>query len=239
MKEFSKIGRVAASGRKMLESISKEDLMKVLRKVGPSQLNPDFTTELQTACQQFTELKKEIEAVKIENLSGDASAKFAKMQEALTPLLNDIQCFFKTDGATGAMTFNKDLLLADIMNLREIKSGHVLDLLGEVQKKVREDLINKPGNVAVEKLDKSLNEIAALFTKLQQKVDEMVAPLRGKLKDIESWYDTVMTSFEERYNRGMKTYAFVIGLVVAVSLNANIFSIYQDISANADKRAEC
>jgi len=76
-----------------------------------------------------------------------------------------------------------------------------------------------------------------VFTKLHQKVDEVISPLRTKLTDIERWYDTVMTSFEERYTRGMKTYAFVIGLVVCVCLNANIFNIYQDISANADKRA--
>lgn len=237
IKEFSGIGRVAASGRRMLESISKEDLMKVLRKVGPNILRPTFVTELETACQQFTQLKKAIEAVKAENLSGEASAKFAKMQEAVAPLLNDIQCLFKTDGATGTTTFNKDLLLADILNLREIRAGHVLDLLGEVQKKVRDDLTAQPEKEALKELDKNLNNIAAVFTKLHKTVDEVMTPLRGKLREIESWYDTVMKSFEERYNRGMKTYAFVISLVVAVWLNANIFNIYQDISANADKRA--
>ena len=237
IQEFSDIGRVAASGKRMLESISKEDLMKVLRKVGPATLRPTFVTELETACQQFTQLKGAIEAVKAEHLSGEASAKFAKMQEVLAPLLNDIQCFFKTNAATGAVTFNKDLLLADILNLREIRWSHVLDLLGEVQKNVRDDLTAQPQNAALAELDKNLNNLAAVSTKLHKKVDEVFAPLRGKLREIESWYDTVMQSFEERYNRGMKTYAFVISLVVAVWLNANIFNIYQDISANADKRA--
>jgi hypothetical protein len=236
MNEFKKIGRVAASRRLMFESISKEDLMKVLRKVGPDKLRPTFITELETACKQFSCLKKTIEAVKPENLRGDASAKFAKMQEALAPLLSDIECFFKSDD-NGNKTFNKKLLLADILNLRQIKTGDVLELLGEVQKKVHEDLVAQPGNVALKEVDENLNKIAVTFTKFQTEVDEVIAPLRVRLKEVESWYDTVMQSFEERYNRGMKTYAFVISLVVAVWLNANIFDIYHDISTNADKRA--
>jgi len=236
-KEYSDIGRVAASGKRMLESISKEDLMKVLRKVGPNLLGQEFVTELETACQQFTRLKEAIEAVKTEHLSGKASAKFAKMQEVLAPLLNDIRCLFKKDGATGTTTFNKDVLLADILNLREVKAGDVLDLLGEVQQKVKDDLSAQPDNEDLKELDKNLHSIAVVFTELRKKLDEVMTPLRGKLREIESWYDTVMKSFEERYNRGMKTYAFIISLVVAVWLNANIFNIYQDISANADKRA--
>jgi hypothetical protein len=235
--EFSKIGRVAASGNTILESISKEDLMKVLRKVGVDKLYPEFSNKFKLALGDFKELKKAINAVKTENLSGETSAKFAKIQEALNPLFNDIERFFKTDGTSGGASSNKDLLLADILSLREIQPGHVLDILGEVQKKVREELDKDPNKESIKALDNNLRKIADVFTKLHQKVDEVIAPLHTKLMDIERWYDTVMTSFEERYTRGMKTYAFVIGLVVCVWLNANIFNIYQDISANADNRA--
>jgi len=236
MQKFCEIGRVASSGKGMLASISKEDLMKVLRKVGPNTLRPTFIDELEAACREFTKLGAAIEAIKTEHLSGAASANFAKMQEALAPLLNDLQCFFKTDAA-GQKSFNKELLLADILNLREIKSGDVLDLLGEVQKSVKEDLAAHPNNTDLEQLDKTLNSIAALFTKFRKQVDEVMAPLRVKLNEVENWYDTVMQSFEERYNRGMKTYAFVIGLFVAVWLNVNIFNVYREVSTDADKRA--
>lgn len=236
MKEFREIGRVACSGNGMLASISKEDLMKVLRKVGPNTLRPTFIDDLEVACREFTKLGDAIEAIKTECLSGAASANFAKMHEALSPLLNDLQCFFRTDTA-GKKSFNKELLLADVLNLREIKSDEVLDLLGEVQKSVKEDLAAHQNDQALIDLDKNLNALAALFTKFRKQSDEVMAPLRVKLREVENWYDTVMQSFEERYNRGMKTYAFVIGLFVAVWLNANIFNVYKEVSSDADKRA--
>jgi hypothetical protein len=235
MKEFSEIGRVSTAGKRMLDSISKEDLMKVLNKVGPDTLRPNVMTNLQTACGEFVKLRDALKAVQADRLTGASSAKFAKLREAFAPLLNDMQCFLKSEA--GSEVFNPNLLLADILNLREVKAGDLLDLLGELQATVAADLKATPGDVVLEKLDADLRAVATSFTALHQKIDEAVAPLRVKLKEIEDWYDTVMQSFEERYNRGMKTYTFVISLVVAVWLNASIFTIYQNVATNDTLRA--
>ena len=232
--EFNKIGRVSASGKIMLDSISKEDLMKILQKVGAKILQPGFEDELENICTRFGILKEALEKVKIEKLSGDASAKFAKVLEALTPLLNDIQCLFVKEGTT--LKVKSNLILSDILNLREMKIGEVLDSLGEVQEKIKEELTAKPGDTNLKELDQELNAIAVALATLYKEVDAATVPLRGKLREVESWYDTVMQSCEERYTRGMKTYAFVISLAVAVWLNANIFNIYRDVSTNADMR---
>lgn len=167
-------------------------------------------------------------------LSGEASAKFAKIQEAVTPLINDLQAI-TTNG-----TLNPSLLLADVMNLREVKLDNVLDLLGEVQKKVGEDLAAAPAGSndkqKLQALDDGLKNIATAITNIRQEFDAALAPLRVKLREVENWYDTVMQSFEERYNRGMKTWAFVISLVVAICLNANMFDIYRTVSTNDTTR---
>jgi hypothetical protein len=235
MKEFSEIGRVSSAGKRMMDSISKADLMKVLNKVGPDTLRPNFMTDLGAACQEFIKLRSAIDAIQTDALTGDASAKFAKLREAFAPLLNDLQCFLT--GAPGSQALNPNLLLADVLNLREIKASDLLDLLGDLQAKVAADLAAKPGDAALTKLDADLKAVATSFTALHQKVDETVAPLRVKLKEIEDWYDTVMQSFEERYNRGMKTYTFVISLIVAIWLNASIFTIYQNVATNDTLRA--
>ena len=241
IKEFQGIGRVATSGRRMFDSISKEDLIKVLRRVGPDSLLPKFSEQFERACTQANNLDKAIESVfqQAEHLSGGASAKFAKVQEALTPLMNDMRYFFKED-----KSFNKDLLLADVLNLREVKISEALDLLAEVQKNVKSDLIEARKEAietaklaALEALERGLKNIAVALTNLRREFDAAIVPLRVRLDEVESWYDTVMQSFEERYARGMKTYAFVISLGVAVWLNANIFGIYRDVAVNADRRA--
>ncbi len=249
MGEFQEIGRVASTGRRMLDSISKEDLMKVLRKVGPETLIPDFMGRLEAASAGVLRLKTAVDAVakNTSALGGEASAKFAKLQESLTPLINDIQYLFRGD-----QSFNKELLLADVLNLREIKLSEVLDLLGEIQQKVGADLTAARTEAAsgsnseellarvkgLQDVDNGLKTIASNIVELRQKFDVVMTSLRLKLTEIENWYDTVMHSFEERYTRGMKTYAFVISLVLVVWLNANVFGLYRDISTtNNGKRA--
>jgi hypothetical protein len=234
MDEFKEIGRVASSGKNMLESISKADLMKILQKVGPDNLRSGSINKLKSACDQFTQLKTTLESEEFNQLSGEVSVKFAKLREALSPLLNDLQCFF-----TSPTGFNANLLLADVLNLRAIKATDVLDLLAELQQSIQVELDKKPAepNEALKQIQKKLNDIAQLFTESTLKIDEAIAPLRVKLREVENWYDTVMQSFEERYSRGMKTYALVLSFIVVVAMNANIFNVYDYIAHDAEARA--
>ncbi len=246
IREFREIGRVSGSSKAMLDSISKEDLMKVLRRVGPNTLLPRFVDRLGPACENASALRKAMKKVadNAKYLSGGANAKLTELREALTPLCNDIQSFFKDE------TVNRDILLADVLNLREIKLGDVPRLLIEAQQKAEADLTSArrsqatgPDQKAAQKvagleaLVEGLREIASPLADLRQEFDAVIAPLRLKLTEVENWYETVMQSFEERYNRGMKTYAFVISLCVAVWLNANIFAIYHQMATNNAQRA--
>lgn len=227
---FKEIGRVSVAGKAMLDSISKEDLLKVLRSVAPDTLLPNLVAELKDACNQINALDDALTAIDINHLDGEANAKFAAMREALAPVLSDMQCLM-----TGK-ELKPELLLGDVMNLRQIKLDGVLNLLGEVQKKVEQDIeTQKPDATGVKELKtvaNGLKAIAGAIIAVRQKFDSALAPLRTKLNEVEVWYDTVMQSFEERYSRGMKTWAVVISFVVVVFLNANFFTIYRNISTN-------
>jgi hypothetical protein len=227
---FKEIGRVSMAGKAMLDSISKEDLIKVLRSVAPGSLLPNLVPELTAACDRVNALNTALLDIDVNQLDGEASAKFAAMYDALAPALSDMRSIM--DGAK----LNPKLLLGDVMALRQIKLEEVLKLLGEVQSKVEEDIKAASGNqVRLQVLDKVaqvLKTVAAIMIEVRQKFDMALAPVRIKLAEVESGYDTVMQSFDERYARSMKTWAVVISFLVVVFLNANFFNIYKNISAN-------
>lgn len=227
---FKEIGRVSMAGKAMLDSISKEDLIKVLRSVAPGSLLPNLVPELTAACDRVNALNTALLNIDVNQLDGEASAKFAAMYDALAPALTDMRSIM--DGAK----LNPKLVLGDVMALRQIKLEEVLKLLGEVQSKVEQDIKAASGNqVRLQELDnvaQSLKTVAATMIEVRQKFDVALAPVRIKLAEVESWYDTVMQSFDERYARSMKTWAVVISFLVVVLLNANFFNIYKNISAN-------
>lgn len=103
-----------------------------------------------------------------------------------------------------------------------------VSILGEMQAKVEKDLgaaraastpFGTTPTAASELADTSVhvlqqlaegfNSVAISLSKLRTEFDSAIAPLRGKLKEVESWFDTVMQSFDERCARGMKTWAIV------------------------------
>lgn len=57
------------------------------------------------------------------------------------------------------------------------------------------------------------------------------------LGNVNTWFDTVMQSFEERYARHMKTVALILSFVVVIFLNANFFAVYRKISGDGPAKA--
>jgi hypothetical protein len=245
LKKFRELGRVAQSGESMLDSLSKEDLLKVLEKIAPNALTPQLTTSLQAVSDQITVVRKTLESITPDQLPGDTSAKFSDIQATLFPLLNDFNAI-----VTGT-SIKPDVLIGDVINLRQLKLQDAVSTLGEIQAKIEKDLaaaraaatpagaqptaasaLADASVPTLQKLAGDFNSVAQAITNLRTEFDSAIAPLRGKLKEVESWFDTVMQSFDERYARGMKTWAIVISLAVVVLLNANFFTIYQKISTN-------
>src|SRR5687768_7625753 len=107
-------------------------------------------------------------------------------------------------------------------------------LVGEVRKQFgllgRVSFFNRPtmDSIAKQDLLKIIENIAA------NKVDKV--KLDEFTQRVDTWFDTVMQSFEERYTRHMKTVAICISIVVVILLNANFFDIYRKISTNDSLR---
>ena len=233
IRKFKEIGRVSQWGNLMLDSISKGDLLKILRDVTPKYLLPTLPDQLAIVCSRVIDLKKAVGDINTAHLNGEASAKFVAMQAALAPLLSNIGSIFDEKG----QSLKENLSLGDVLALKELKMDVVITLLGEVQEKVATDLEHASTAQAdavsdLQELATGLRNIASAITNLRHTYDNALAPFRNKLREVESWYDTVMQSFEERYARGMKTWSVVISFVVVVFLNANFFNIYRNISAN-------
>ena len=243
MLKFKELGRVSQAGAQMLDSLAKEDLLKVLEKVGAAQLAANFGNVLSNVETQIQTLERLLAAIDPLSLSGDTSAKFATMHADFIPLINDFKAI------VSGTTVKPEVLIGDVISLRELKLEDALVVLGEIQTKLEKDLnaarsaittagqpesdAGKRAAAAVPVLEKAaanFNAIAAALTSLRTAFDSAIAPLRGKLREVESWFDTVMQSFEERYTRGMKTWAIVISSVIVVLLNANFFRLYDKIS---------
>src|SRR4029079_2054068 len=94
------------------------------------------------------------------------------------------------------------------------------------------------GTAALEAASGGLKTLAAQLAELHSRFDVAIAPLRTRPKSVESWFDTVMQSFDERYARGMRTWALVISLIVVVSLDAGFFRNPRQILADDATHSE-
>ena len=234
--EFKKLGRVAQSGKLMLDSIAKDDLLKVVRKVRPDDLlgGSTFGRQLQSVCDEIKAAQDTLATLKAELLTGSASADFSALRDRLTPIINDLSALVE-----GGQV-KTDVLIEDLLNLREISLTEIFDLLGKVQDGLQQQLATATGQdkIDLEGVSKGLRDLAASLNNLRQKADAALAPLRARLASIETWFDTVMQSFQERYTRGMKTWGLVVSFIIVVLLNANVFDIYTKISSSEQARTK-
>jgi molybdopterin converting factor small subunit len=178
---LNEMGRKTLFGRTMLDSLAKGDLLKVLTRVEVKNLLPDAVDRFQTVLATVGELKKELGKIKTEMLEGDASAKFAALQASVMPLANDIEAL-----ASGDNKINPKVLLGDLYRLRQVKATEVLDILGEIQKKVGADL--GAARASNDEAQKALADAkkagdAALVTAATTRADEAAGQLDG-VKDV-------------------------------------------------------
>ena len=259
--KLKEMGRKTLFGQAMLDSLAKDDLLKILTRLTAEHVLPGTVEKFQAVLVGVRTMKTEIGKINTELLQGDASAKFAAMQGSIMPLLDDLEAL-----ASGADLKKETVLFGDLFKLRQIKASDVLNILGQVQQTVSDDLskaqqgndqaqielakahagtdqgvidaaenkagVAKANLAAITAADKSLKEIATLISSLRTAFDSAFAPLVARLQQVEVWYETVMQGFEERYTRHMKSVAIAVSIVVVVLLNANFFTIYRAIKAD-------
>ena len=235
--QFKATGRTTKFKNPVLESISKEDLLKVLARVESRTLHSGYIEKFEGLYKQVEELEQRINSlVTGDLLRGAASAKFAEMREVLSPLIND----FKAVVSGGSV--KPDVLLGDLLALREIKLEGALALLSSAQESLAKDIEaeraakNDLVVAALQELSKELAAIARVIGQLGQRADEAFGTLRTQLDHVGNWYDTVMQSFEERYHRHMRNVSLYISIGVVIFFNVNIVRIYRNISTDELQR---
>ena len=235
--QFKNIGRKTLWGNAVLDSLSKEDLFKVMGKLESEDFFPDYVHKFQLLCDRIEDLRQAVDAITNDpTLRGSASTKIAEIRTILAPIFNSINAIL--DGAQ----VKPKVLFADLLRLGQLDFHGLLDVLNDAQTAIAKEteIANAAGNTgevaALQKLSGELAEVAKLIGDLSQKFVDATAPLRNKIDQVEVWFDTVTQSFDERYARHMKTAAIVISVFVVIVLNANFFNVYKSLSSNEVQR---
>ncbi|MEA2604805.1 MAG: hypothetical protein QOF89_5797 [Acidobacteriota bacterium] len=224
IEEFKVLGRRSLFNRPMLDSIAKDDVVKVLTRLGATKVYQESFQEIQTALSAVVEA---LEAARTAALQGGASAKLASLQQAFTPLASDLQALMQGKGVLPTT------VLTDLLNLRRVRMKDAFDLLADVQDRVHKDLAAAAAagqdTAGLTAVDTALRNAAEKLKQLGDRIETAVAPLGAKLSAVELWYDTVMQGFDERYTRHMKTVTALIAILTVIALNANFFALYSRI----------
>ena len=235
--QFKSIGRKTLFGNAVLDSLSKDDLFKVMGKLESEDFFPDYVQKFQVLCDRIEDLRKALDAITNDPLlRGSASTKVAEIRSILAPIFNNVSSILE-----GTQVKPK-VLFADLLRLGQLDFHALLELLDDAQSAIAKqtEIANTAQNsgevAALQKLSGEFAEAAKLVGDLSQKFVDATSPLRNKIEQVELWFDTVTQSFDERYARHMRTVAFVISIVVVIVLNANFFHVYKSLSSNEVQR---
>jgi len=125
--EMRKLGRVSAKGQFILDSLSKSDLLNVIARVAPQWLDEGFGAKLKEALDAIKQIQTALAEVRDADLPGEANALFAKVKDALAPLQRHRDALIKRDDV------DANIVVADVLALREVVFGETLDLLAKTQ----------------------------------------------------------------------------------------------------------
>ncbi|MGE0128561.1 MAG: hypothetical protein AB7U82_10820 [Blastocatellales bacterium] len=229
--EFRRAGRMSPRGKILIESVSKDELIKFIKRTRVNDLLEGIHLPEQTNAAEITEkiadARKAVKQLFIKHHAVIEKTPLAEIKQPLLELLSNADQFLDLK--------NSDLTLGDLSASVVGAARKTLDALPD---SIEETLLHLK--------DDAHDEAAQALRKLQKTLDPLseelnaIAALPRRLSQInekiEVWYDTIMRSFEERYTRSMKSFALAISFIVVALLNANLFDIYREMSANESKR---
>jgi len=231
LKYFADLGRASLFGNHALESLSKSDLSKIVASVQASHLLPERTLDaIDNFYAQYSQIPAAVQALTSVSFSAGTQAKLTQFVAQIAPINAQVAALFK-DGRvdTGA-------LAGDILALRNLDLSALVTATTELQKSIESEAAAQPNNGLLEKAAANASTLAQVIANVNTHVAIAKAQLNARLDTLESWFDTVMQGFQERYARNMRTWSFAIGLAVAIAMNANIVQVYQRFSSDAIER---
>src|SRR6185503_9819464 len=89
--QFKNIGRKTLWGNAVLDSLSKDDLFKVMGKLESEDFFPDYVQRFQVLCDRIEDLRQAVDAITNDpTLRGSASTKIAEIRSVLAPIFNSV-----------------------------------------------------------------------------------------------------------------------------------------------------
>jgi hypothetical protein len=231
IEEFVRAGRVSSRGKTLIESVSKEELIKFIGQVRASEMIKHIPLPERENISEIKDgivgARKAANELFIKHRELIEQTPLAEVREPLLELLSDAHKFLDLK--------NSDLTLGDLSVSASGAARKTLDALPDSIETTLLHLKDEASGEAAQALQKLQNAIAPLSDELKAVValPQKLSQIPGK---VEAWYDTIMRSFEERYTRSMKSFCLAISFAVVALLNANLFDIYREISANESKR---
>ena len=227
LKHFATLGRDTLFGSHALESLAKADLSKIVAAVEATHLIPP---QVQTALTNFftslQDVQKAVTTLSGTALSSETQAKLTELRTLLTPLVTSLEPLF-TGGA-----FNAKAVARDVFALRNLDTTAIMKLAHEVEAQIQAASAAAPGNAALATAATAASDLAKHVRDASASVTEFVTRLKGRIDALESWFDTVMQGFEERYSRHMRSWAFAISLVIAIVMDANVIQLWNRLETD-------
>ncbi len=232
--EFLRAGRTSPRGKLLLESVSKDELIKFIGQVRVDGLIKHVSDH---DLQQLSAINEKAAAAQT------AFKQFCDKHRSLvekTPLAEIEQPLLQLFENAGQFLASRDsgVTLADMAKFGATEVAEARKLLKALPDSV-EETVSQLKDGAQREAAEALQKLQETLAPLRDELNAVIAlprMLSRLLDNVNEWYETIMKSFEERYTRSMKTFALVISFVVVALLNANLFSIYREISANEAKR---
>ena len=226
--QFANMGRVTATNKNAVESISKADLTKVVATIeGNAYLPPKAKEALSSLLGTIQEAQSAIDTLANTPMPAEAMAKLAELRAVVAPIIVHAQQVIDKEGKLKA-----ELIANDVSALRDAATNTVLRLATEFQQTIASTAAAAPANAVLQEAAKAASTLANAAAKIQARATEFGARLRERLDAIEAWYDPIMQGFEERYARHMKTWAFIISVVITVMVDANLPRLYKRMATD-------
>lgn len=231
IEEFVRAGRVSSRGKALFDSVSKDELIRFIGLAPVSKLIEHIPLpereNISDIRDEITGARKAVKELFIEHRELIEQTPLAEIREPMVALLSDIHQFLDLK--------NSDLTLGDLSESALSAARKTLDALPDSIEETLLHLKGETGDEAAQALRKLQKKLAPLSDELKA-IIALPQKLSQILVKVETWYDTIMQSFDERYTRSMKTFSMAISFAVVALLNANLFDIYREISANESKR---
>ncbi|MGZ5443773.1 MAG: hypothetical protein ACXW31_10960 [Thermoanaerobaculia bacterium] len=223
---FRSLGRHTTFGNHAVQSISKADLSKVVMSIEGASVVPKKVKDAAAAFfAALEDAQKALEALSAIRLSPESSAKLADLRAKLAPVVAHVS------------NLDPKLIVADVLTLRDVRLEDAQAALADVQTQIDQAAAANADDRTLAEAQRAVRELERALANVQVRLGRVTAQLRERVDAIETWYDTVMLGFQERYERHMRTWVFAISLAVTVLLNADVFRVYKRLATDSIARA--